>query len=118
MPYNDFPENLLPRLKPGKLDKIQLDTLGAFLVSLAQSGVIHDSPELREYVHSQASIPVPSKEDIKKEMDRQARMDEQASQQKINPLESQQGARTDPENLEQDPQKANQDEVPVKRKKN
>lgn len=117
MPYNNFPEKLIPKLKHGKLDKVKLGDLGAYLVSLAQAGVIQDSPQLRSYVHTQASIPVPPEDEIKKLMDEEAKKAEQASQQKINPLASQQDAKTNPDNLKTDPQKAKQDAVPEKLKK-
>lgn len=117
MPYNNIPEELIPRLKHGKLDKVSLDKLGAYLVSLAQAGVIHDSPQLREYVHAQASIPTPPLDVLKAEMDEQERKAEEASQQKINPLASQQDASKKKAGEKPlDSQKVDQKKVPDKTK--
>lgn len=118
MPYNNIPLDLIPRLKHGRLDKISVGDLGAYLVSLAQAGIIHDSPELREYTHTRASLPVPPMETLEKEMAEQERKEEEASQQKIDPLASQKGnSELAKKGVNTDPQKARQDEVPVKTKK-
>lgn len=96
MPYNDFPKELIPTLRHGKIDKIKIKELGTYLVSLAQAGVIEDSAALREYVHAEAAIPTAPKEEIQARMDKEEReakkVADQISQQKINPLESQQNA--------------------------
>lgn len=116
MPYNNIPLDMIPTLTHGKLDKVSLADLGAFLVSLAQSGTIHDTPEMREYLHQQASIPIPPIEEIKTEMAEQERKAEEAAQQKIAPLSTQQGAAASAAKKPQDPQKARQDAVPAKNK--
>jgi hypothetical protein len=115
IPYNNIPVDLIPTLKHGTLDKIKLSELGAFLVSLAQSGVIHDSPELREYVHTEAAIPIPPLDELKKEMDDQKARQEEASQQKIAPLDAQ-NAPPKTQTAPLDSQAVNQDAVPQQRK--
>lgn len=118
MPYNRFPLDLLPTLKHGKLDKIKLAELGAFLVSLAQAGIIHDSPELRVFTHEKASLPTPPISEIKREMDEQRKRDEEASQQKIAPLATQKDKATDASGGKPlDQQSLNQSKVPAKQKK-
>ena len=118
MPYNNFPLDKIPKLKHGRLDQPSLAELGAYLVALAQAGVIHDSPELRIYTHNRAAIPVPTSDVIQEEMDEQEKKEEEASQQKISPLASQQGNSALPKKGEKtDPQAARQDKVPVKTKK-
>lgn len=116
LPYNEIPLELIPKLKHGKLDKIKIETLGAYLVSLAQAGIIHDSPELREYTHEQASLPTPPLDVIERQIEEEKELGLEASQQRINPLDSQRNSRTDPDNLKTDTQKANQDKVPTRRK--
>lgn len=71
-PYNNIPPELVPKLSHGKLDKIKLKELGTYLTTLAQSGVLQDSAELRYYAHEQASLPVATVEEIQKEMDKAA----------------------------------------------
>lgn len=116
MPYNDIPLDLIPTLTHGKLDKVSLADLGAFIVSLAQSGTIHDTPEMREYLHQQASIPIPPIEEIKTEMAEQKRKAEEAAQQKIAPLATQQNVASNTGKKPQDPQKKTQDAVTNKTK--
>lgn len=88
MPYNNFPEDKLPKLNHGKLDKVALKELGAYITSLAQSGTLMDTPELRVYLHGQAELPVQPMEEVKKAMDKaeaeakaaQASVDQSSSQ--------------------------------------
>jgi hypothetical protein len=117
MPYNDIPLELIPTLKHGKLDKVSLKDMGAYLVSLAQAGIVEDSPELRQFTHDKASLPTPPLDVMQKEIEERKKQMDNASQQKISPLDSQQGEKTNPADLQQDPQKATQDKVPTKVKK-
>lgn len=73
MPYTDIPPELIPTLKHRDIDKVKLPALGAYLVSLAQAGVLQDSAELRSYVHTEAFLPVDPVEDIQAEMDKEER---------------------------------------------
>lgn len=71
MPYNEFPHDKLPILNHGKLDKISLKDLGTYITSLAQTGEIQDSPELRVWLHQQAQLPIATVEEVKKAMDKE-----------------------------------------------
>jgi hypothetical protein len=118
MPYNDIPVDLIPKIQHGRLDRISLAELGAYIVSLAQGGILHDSPELREYTHERAQLPIPPTEEVQKQMDEEKRLQEEASQQKIAPLSSQKNNNALPSGGKNtDSQKATQDKVPVKTKK-
>ena len=115
MPYNDIPAELIPKIRHGRLDKVSLKDLGTFLVSLAQAGVVQDSPELRQYVHSRASIPTPPLDQMAEEFKQR----EQEADTKIPPRDDLTG--TAEENLdtgELDSQALNQDKVPEVTKKN
>jgi len=113
MPYNNIDPKLIPTLRHGKLDQIHLKELGAFLVSLAQAGVIQDSAELRKYTHDRASIPTPPLDVMEKEIeDRKKAAVEQAT--KIPPRNSLEGSAEERvKKGELDPQAKNQDKVPV-----
>jgi Protein of unknown function (DUF935). len=117
MPYNDIPLELIPKLKHGRLDRISLAELGAYLVSLAQAGIIFDSASLREYTHDRAQLPIPSEEEVQTEIDAERARQDEASQQKISPLQSQQGNSELPKRgVATDAQKSVQDAVPDKTK--
>lgn len=118
MPYNDFPVDLIPRLHHGRLDEPTLAELGAYIVSLAQAGEIHDSPALRVYLHNRGGLPTPPIEEIKREMNEELKREEEASQQKIDPLASQVDQNELPKGGKNtDSQAAQQDKVPSKRRK-
>lgn len=118
MPFNDIPRELIPKLRHGQLNEVSLKDLGTFLVSLAQAGVIEDSPELRAYTHSRASIPTPPLDQMKKEFEERQQAEEAVQDTKIPPRDSLQGdAQANPPKGELDSQAKNQDKVPVVQKK-
>lgn len=59
---NGFDDTLAPKLSHGDIESADLARLGAYLVNLAQAGVLVDTPELRAFVHEVAGLPVPSTE--------------------------------------------------------
>lgn len=71
MPYNQFPMELMPKLSHGKLDKIALKDLGTYITSLAQSGELQDSAELRVWLAQQAQLPVGTVEEVQAQMDKE-----------------------------------------------
>lgn len=57
--YNGIPSERAPRLVPGKVMPEDLESLGAYLTSLASAGVLEVSPELQRHVLDVAGLPVP-----------------------------------------------------------
>lgn len=118
MPYNDIPQELIPTLKHGKLDQISLKDLGTFIVSLAQAGVVEDSPELRTFMHEKASIPTPPIDEMRKAFEERKKQEQEVVT-KIDPREDRTNTAADDLKKGQlDSQALNQDRVPDTTKKN
>jgi hypothetical protein len=67
---NGLDSELAPRLKPGRIDSRDLQNLGLYLVRLANTGTLIDSPELREFLHTVAGLPIndlPTADEIKQQ---------------------------------------------------
>jgi hypothetical protein len=54
---NGIDQALTPQVRHGRLDSADLQNFGLFLVRLANTGLLLDTPELREYVHQIAGLP-------------------------------------------------------------
>ena len=57
---NGIDPALTPQIRHGRLDSADLTVFGQFLTQLATTGLLLDTPELREYVHQLAGLPVGS----------------------------------------------------------
>jgi len=58
MKLNAVPEKYWPSLKPGSVQRIDLDALGQYLVRMAGSGISLEDAELQAYLLRQANMPV------------------------------------------------------------
>jgi len=54
---NGIDPALAPQVRHGRLDSADLQNFGLFLVRLSNTGLLLDTPELREYVHQIAGLP-------------------------------------------------------------
>lgn len=67
--FNGWDDQLTPTLVHGDIESADLARLGAYLVSLANAGILADTPELKAFVHEVAGLPVPSVEELDAEED-------------------------------------------------
>lgn len=61
---NGIPVERVPAIAHGDIESADLARLGAYLVSLATAGILHDTPELRAFVHEVAGLPVPEPDEL------------------------------------------------------
>lgn len=86
---NGITPDLMPTLEHGDIESADLARLGAYLTSLAQAGMLVDTPELRSFLHEVAGLPVPTAEEI---ADQQAQEEADAAQARQDALKAAQAA--------------------------
>jgi len=74
MRVNGIDPELAPKIKHGRIDSVNLQVVGQYLVSLKNAGLLLDSPALIEFVHELAGLPVenlPTQDEIDAESDQE-----------------------------------------------
>jgi hypothetical protein len=64
--YNDIPEELTPRIKHSGIASRDLEVLARYVATLVKSGLLVDTPELTEFLHQVAGLPVPKIDQLRK----------------------------------------------------
>lgn len=62
----EFAAEDAPKLKHGDIESSDLEQLGAYLINMANAGMLVDTPELRAFVHEVAGLPVPGLDELKR----------------------------------------------------
>ncbi len=70
-----------PVLKHGDIESADIARIGAYLVQLSNTGLLEDTPALRQFVHELAGLPVPSLRELQEaEAEREANAEQMQQQ--------------------------------------